>query len=69
MLRRINPLVIAGLAFILTGLMQTALFPLATVGFGELEVSGISAFSALSVFIGLVLIIVGTKRSALLTKM
>ena len=62
MLKRINPLVIAGLAFILTGLMQTALSPLATVSFGELEVSGISAFSALSVFIGLVLIIVGMKR-------
>lgn len=62
MLRRINPLIIAGFAFILVGLLETALYPLATIRFGKLEVIGMSSFSALSVFIGLVLIIFGMRR-------
>lgn len=61
MIRIVNPLVLAGLVFLLIGVGGT-LVPLATIRFGELEVAGISAFSALNTFIGLVLIFFGMRR-------
>lgn len=64
MLRRINPLILAGFAFLLMGVIGT-LPPLAILRFGELEITGIPAFSALNTFIGIVLIILGIRKGRL----
>ncbi len=62
---KINPLVIAGFVFLLIGVLGTTSFlPLASIGFGELEATGLSSFSVINTFIGIVLVILGMRRKA-----
>jgi hypothetical protein len=50
--------IIVGMIFLIVG-SGGALVPLAMVSFGSAQVSGISPFSAVTVFIGIVLILLG----------
>jgi len=63
MIGKMNPLTIMGLAFLFSGVLGTGiLYPLATIRFGALEVIGISSFSAVNTFIGLVLIFFSMRK-------